>query len=142
MKSLVVGEDNKNYGEICSTDKNNISRLRAAGSKKTPLCYSKVKYALCLLTVLLYSECFTTQNRKNSRKPQKNCLMIIIEFETDPSKTFLVDIRLDGLLQNTTGAQGCDPPASDETRRFVLPNQGVTGRKYQETINMNLEHTF
>ncbi len=43
MKSLVVGEDNKNYGEICSTDKKNISRLSAAGSKKTPLCYSKVK---------------------------------------------------------------------------------------------------
>ena len=43
MKSLVVGEENKNYGEICSTDKKNISRLNAAGSKKTPLCYSKVK---------------------------------------------------------------------------------------------------
>ncbi len=43
MKSLVVGEDNKNYGEICLTDKRNISRLSAAGSKKTPLCYSKVK---------------------------------------------------------------------------------------------------
>ncbi len=43
MKSLVVGEDNKNYGEIRSNDKKNISRLSAAGSKKTPLCYSKVK---------------------------------------------------------------------------------------------------
>ncbi len=43
MKSLVVGEDNKNYGEIRSTDKKNISRLSAVGSKKTPLCYSKVK---------------------------------------------------------------------------------------------------
>ena len=42
MKSLVVGEDNKNYREICLTDKKNISRLSAAGSKKTPLCYSKV----------------------------------------------------------------------------------------------------
>ena len=29
MKSLVVGEDNKNYEEICSTDKKNISRLSA-----------------------------------------------------------------------------------------------------------------
>ncbi len=43
MKSLVVGGDNKNYGEIHSTGKKNISRLSAAGSKKTPLCYSKVK---------------------------------------------------------------------------------------------------
>ncbi len=39
----MVGEDNKNYGEICSTDKKNISRLSAAESKKTPLCYSNVK---------------------------------------------------------------------------------------------------
>ncbi len=46
MKSLVVGEDNKNYGEMCSTDKKNISGLSAAGSKKTPLCYSKVKGCL------------------------------------------------------------------------------------------------
>ena len=43
MKSLLVGEDSKKYGEICSTDKQNISHLSAAGSKKTPLCYSKVK---------------------------------------------------------------------------------------------------
>ncbi len=46
MKSLVVGEDNKNYGEIRSTDKKNTSHLSAAGSKKTPLCYSKVKQIL------------------------------------------------------------------------------------------------
>ena len=48
MKSLVIGEDNKNYGAIRSTDKKNISHLSAAVSKKTPLCYSKVN-PVCML---------------------------------------------------------------------------------------------
>ena len=43
MESLVGGEDYLKYREIGSTDKKIISCLSVAESKKTPLCYSKVK---------------------------------------------------------------------------------------------------
>ena len=43
---LINGMNYINYGEISSTDKKNISRLSSVGSKKTPLCYSKVKHYL------------------------------------------------------------------------------------------------
>ena len=42
MESLVVGEDNLIYGRKGSTDEKIMSRLSVGGSKKTPLCYSKV----------------------------------------------------------------------------------------------------
>ncbi len=41
--NLTSGKRGTVHGEILSTDKKIISRLSAAGSKKTPLCYSKVK---------------------------------------------------------------------------------------------------
>ncbi len=46
MESLVVGEDNLKYGRKGSTDEKIMSRLSVAGSKKTPLCYSKVNITI------------------------------------------------------------------------------------------------
>ncbi len=60
------------YGDICSTDKKNVSRLSAAGSKKTPLCYSKVNRDagaltssknLSFPTVLAFQRWFRIENR-------------------------------------------------------------------------------
>ncbi len=59
MKSLVIGEDNKNYGAIRSTDKKNISHLSAAVSKKTPLCYSKVKWVSRMLITYKWRPVYT-----------------------------------------------------------------------------------
>ena len=42
MECLAVGEDNIKHGEKSSTDKEIMSCLSVVGSKKTPLCYSKV----------------------------------------------------------------------------------------------------
>ncbi len=66
---------------------------------------------------------------------QRTAYELTLDFgQTDPGKTFLVDINKDGIIQNTTAFQECDPVASDRSLRYVLPNPGVTDRKYQLTV--------
>ena len=62
-ESLVVAEDNIKYREKGSTDKKVMRCLSVAGSKKTPLCYSKFNKLLWMKqhhTNKLYFSCMVT----------------------------------------------------------------------------------
>lgn len=72
--------------------------------------------------------------QKKGRNKKKTRIMISLGMKVDPMKTFLVEVRMDGLLQNTTQAQECDPPASDRTLRYVLPHQNAVDRKYYQIL--------
>ena len=52
----MVVEDYVKYREIGSTDNKIISCLSVAGSKKTPLCYSKVKLIKILTESVTWGE--------------------------------------------------------------------------------------